>query len=247
MKALVIDDEMPARENLKLLLHEFCEGIEVIDTAGNITEAKQKILALKPEVIFLDIRMPSGAEGFDLLDSFDQIDFKVVFVTAFKDYAIQAFKANAIDYILKPVEIEELQKTVQRLTESTTRNESSKQQIDSAFESIRKRHLERIAIPHQKGIKIVQTKDIIRLESRSNYTILQFLDGSEFLDTRTLKIYQDMLPVEFLRVHNSHMVNSHYITDYIKEDGHIIILSNGDQVPVSRSNIKEVQEFIQSM
>lgn len=250
IRAIVIDDEMPARENLKLMLHEFCENISVIDTASNITEARKKIELHQPEVVFLDIRMPSGAEGFDLLDSLEEITFEVVFVTAFKDYAIQAFKANAIDYILKPVEIEELQKTVEKLSKQLQQDSkpvNSKAQIQSAFESIRKKQIERITIPHQKGIRIVKTKDIIRLESSGNYTKIFFVDGEQFLDSRTLKTYQEMLPEEFLRIHNSHIINSFHISEYLKDQGHSLLLDNGDLIPISRSNLKEVQDFIQSL
>lgn len=250
IRAIIIDDELLARENLKLLIEEFCEGIEIIGLAGNISEGSKLIQSLNPDVVFLDIRMPSGAEGFDMLDSLDEINFEVVFVTAFKDYAIQAFKANAIDYILKPVEIEELQKTVERLHNrislSPTKH-NSKPQISSAFSSIRHKHIDRISIPQRSGIKIIDTKNIFHLESKGNYTIIHFNEGEPFLDSRTLKTYQEILPTEFIRVHNSHIVNGKEITEYTMEDGHSLVLKNGEMVPVSRRFLKQVKDYLGSI
>lgn len=250
IRALIIDDEQLARENLKLLIKDFCEGVEIVGLAGNITEGRQLIETIKPDVVFLDIRMPSGAEGFDLLDSLAEINFEVVFVTAFKDYAIQAFKANAIDYILKPVEIEELQKTTERIHErvlGTSVKQNSKPQITSAFDSIRRKQIDRITIPQKSGIKIIETKNISHLESKGNYTILHFSDKDPFLDSRTLKTYQEILPQEFIRVHNSHIVNGKEIVEYTMEEGHSLILKSGDMIPVSRTYMNQVKEYLSSI
>ena len=116
LRALVVDDEDLARKNLTMLLHEYCDDVEVIGDAGNIATAKEMIEELKPDVVFLDIRMPSGAEGFDLLESIENRDFLVVFVTAFKDYALRAFNANAIHYVLKPVDIDDLIRAAAKIT-----------------------------------------------------------------------------------------------------------------------------------
>lgn len=250
IKAIVIDDELLARENLKLLIEEFCEGVEVVGLAGNIKDGEALIISSNPDVVFLDIRMPSGAEGFDLLDSLEEINFEVVFVTAFKDYAIQAFKANAIDYILKPVEIEELQNTISRLhtrfgIEPIKKN--VKPQISSAFDSIKHQRIDRITIPQRSGIKIIETKTIVHLESKGNYTILNFKENEPFLDSRTLKVYQEILPEHFLRVHNSHIVNGREIVEYTTEDGHSLILRNKKMIPVSRTFLKNVKDYLKTI
>jgi two-component system LytT family response regulator len=248
IRAIVIDDELLARENLKLLIEEFCEGVDVVGLAGNIREGKDLITESKPDVVFLDIRMPSGAEGFDLLDSLEEINFEVVFVTAFKDYAIQAFKANAIDYVLKPVEIEELQKTVERLHQRMSNVKVNvKSQLTTAFDSIKKQQIDRITIPQRSGIKIIETKSISHLESSSNYTIIHFKEDEPFLDSRTLKTYQEILPDQFIRVHNSHIVNTSEIVEYTAEDGHSLILKNNDMIPVSRTYLKTVKEYLKSI
>lgn len=250
IRAIVIDDELLARENLKLLIEEFCEDIAVVGLAGNIKDGSALIHASQPDVVFLDIRMPSGAEGFDLLDSLNEINFEVVFVTAFKDYAIQAFKANAIDYILKPVEIEELQKTVERLHQRISHTKvkhNSKAQITSAFDSIKRKHIDRITIPQRSGIKIIETADLNHLESKGNYTIIHFKKGDPFLDSRTLKTYQEILPDNFIRVHNSHIVNGNEIMEYTIDDGHSLILKNGAMIPVSRRHLKSVKDYLKTI
>ncbi|MCB9188999.1 MAG: response regulator [Flavobacteriales bacterium] len=248
IRAIVIDDELLARENLKLLIEEFCEGVQVVGLAGNIKHGAELIESTQPDVVFLDIRMPSGAEGFDLLDSLSEINFEVVFVTAFKDYAIQAFKANAIDYILKPVEIEELQETVGKIKDrigvDQEKHHDVKPQINSAFDSIRSKKIDRITVPQRNGIKVLETKNISHLESKGNYTIIHFKTGEPFLDSRTLKVYQEILPDDFIRVHNSHVVNGEEIMEYTMEDGHSLILRNGDLIPVSRTFQKTVKDYL---
>jgi two-component system LytT family response regulator len=251
INAIVIDDELPARENLKILLEDFCDDIKVIATVGTIQAAKTLIIDHKPDVIFLDIRMPSGAEGFDLLASFDTIDFEIVFVTAFKDYAIQAFKANALDYILKPVEIDELIITAKKIVahcQIKNKEENKKPIVNNAFKTINTQKVERIAITYAKGLKLIEVKDITRLQSHSNYTEMHFKDGSKFMDSKTLKTYQEILSEdEFMRLHNSHIVRLSEITEYQNEQGSLVILKNGDQIPVSRANINNLMSYFKTI
>lgn len=250
IKALVIDDELPARENLKILIEDFCEGIEVIATVGTIQAAKTLIIDQKPDVIFLDIRMPSGAEGFDLLDSLEVIDFEIVFVTAFKDYAIQAFKANALDYVLKPVEIDELMLTSKKIVahcQSQQKGNDNKTVVTNALNTINSQKVERIAITYSKGLKLIEVKDIVRLQSHSNYTEIHFKDGSKFMDSKTLKTYQEILSTkEFMRLHNSHIVRLSEISEYQNDQGNIVILKNMEQIPVSRANINNLMTFFKT-
>lgn len=251
IKAIVIDDELPARENLKILIEDFCEGIQVIATVGTIQAAKTLILDQKPDVIFLDIRMPSGAEGFDLLDSLDVIDFEIVFVTAFKDYAIQAFKANALDYILKPVEIDELILTAKKIVghcQSENLGDDKKTIVSNALKTINNKEVERIAITHSKGMKLIDVKDITRLQAHSNYTEIHFKDGSKFMDSKTLKTYQEILSeAEFMRLHNSHIVRLCEISEYKNEQGNFVVLKNGDEIPVSRANVNNLMSHFKAI
>lgn len=250
LRAIIVDDEMPARENLAMLLDEYCKEIEVIAKCENINRAREKILELKPDVVFLDIRMPSGTEGFDLLDSIEKKDFVVVFVTAFKDYAIRAFNANAIYYVLKPIDIDDLQLAVKKLHQHFG---ADKKELSGYYDSIKElsqtirssKYSSRITIHHQKGIKIVNDSDIVYLEADGNCSTIFFNDGTRYLDTRTLALYEDLLnPVHFYRIHKSHIINLNYLTEYLTEDGNFVVLKNGTKLAVARNR---VPDFIKRM
>jgi len=255
IKALVIDDELHARENLKLLINEFCKDVEVVGEASGKVEAMEVIKKTNPDIIFLDIRMPSGAEGFELLDAIPNKSFQVIFVTAFKDYAIKAFKANAIHYLLKPVDIEELISAVEKITVNKTVIEESPDQYTEYFKRLEQltnnlpnSKSSKITINHAKGIKIVEDDTIVRLQAEGNCTKLFFSDGTSYLDTRTLKIYQGLLdPSKFFRVHKSSIINLDYLSDYSNQDGNFAIMNNGDAISISRSKVGDFIERIKNI
>lgn len=253
LKAIIVDDEMPARENLFMLLEEFCPQVKVVAKCSNITDAKEKIISLKPNLVFLDIRMPSGTEGFDLLDSIESKDFFVVFVTAFKDYAIRAFNANAVYYVLKPIDIDDLKLAIDKVSQQLS---SAKPDVETYFETIKElsksiksnKYSSRITINHQKGIKIINDCDIIYLEADGNCTNIFFKDGTKYLDSRTLAVYEDLLnPSHFFRIHKSHILNLDYLTEYISDDGSFALLKNGTKLAVSRNRtpdfVKRLKEL----
>jgi len=250
IRAVIIDDELFARENLKLLVNEHCPIIEVVGEGDDLESAFKVITEKEPDLVFLDIRMPSGAEGFELLDMIPNKSFKVIFITAFKDYAIKAFKANAIDYLLKPVDIDELKEAVTKsslnMSAPNIDFESYLQRLQNLTKEMGVKK-EKIAISHQKGIKIVYQKNILRLKAEGNCTMLYFINGDHFLDTRTLKIYEELLDIDlFYRIHKSHIINLNYITDYINENGSVVKLKNGEEIPVSRSKISEFTSLLKS-
>ncbi len=256
LKSLIVDDEDLARENLKILLEDFCPEIEVIGDAGNIRDAKSMIEELKPEVVFLDIRMPSGAEGFELLESIEKRDFMVVFVTAFKDYAIKAFNANAVHYVLKPVDIDDLKTSVGKLIEAkksldenpTTFNDYN-DIISHLADSLKNnRPSNRITISHTKGLKIVEDNEIRNLEASGNCTTLYFNDGSRYLDTRTLKVYEGLLDTgKFFRIHKSHIINMDVLKEYLSEDGHFAVLQDGTRLPIARNRLSTFLTTVKSL
>jgi len=256
LKAIVVDDEDLARKNLTMLLHEYCDDVEVIGDAGNVSTAKEMIEELKPDVVFLDIRMPSGSEGFDLLDSIENRDFLVVFVTAFKDYALRAFNANAIHYVLKPVDIDDLIRAVEKIKEARTTFSDHPENFDTYFESIKnlsnsmesQGYGNKVAISHTKGIKLIDIEDIVYLEASGNCTVLYFSDGKRYLDTRTLKIYEGILnPAVFYRIHKSHIINMNYLKEYLNEDGHFAILKNGKLLPVARNRVSSFVKTLKTL
>ena len=203
--------------------------------------------------MFLDIRMPSGSEGFEFLEEVENKNFQVVFVTAFKDYAIRAFNASAVYYLLKPIDIDELQEAVNRLIKRKKELELSDENYETYFQAIKAlsetmlkgKPSSKVAISHSKGLKIVDEDEILRLEASGNCTMIYFTDGKRYLDTRTLKVYEELLnPDKFYRVHKSHIINIDKLKEYIHEDGHYAIIEGGTLVPVARNR---VSEFVKSL
>lgn len=253
LRALVVDDEEFARKNLTMLLEEYCPEVEVIGEASRKDQAKAIIESSNPDVVFLDIRMPSGAEGFELLEEIENKDFLVVFVTAFKDYAIRAFNASAIYYLLKPIDIEELQAAVKRVSETRQTFSEQPGNYDTYFDSLKElshnllnnKQSNRIAISHTKGLKLVDDDTITHLEASGNCTVIYFKDGTRYLDTRTLKIYENLLnPSKFCRIHKSHIINLQLMKEYINDDGHFAVLEGGIRVPIARNRVTEFVKML---
>lgn len=253
LKALIVDDEEFARKNLILLLEEYCPQIEVIGEASRKEKAKSLIESLKPDVVFLDIRMPSGIEGFELLEEIDEKDFLVVFVTAFKDFAIKAFNANAAYYILKPIDIDELLKAVGKIEETKKVFNEHPQNYSTYYKSLKNlsdnltknKPVNRIAISHTKGLKIIEDDTIVHLEASGNCTTIYFEDGTRYLDTRTLKVYENILDSsKFCRVHKSHIINLNRLTGYLHEDGHFALLKGDIQIPVARNRVTDFVKML---
>ena len=248
LKALLVDDEFHARENLRMLLNEHCPEIQVAGDASGVKDALSKVTELTPDVVFLDIRMPSGAEGFEFLKSIPEPDFQVVFVTAFKDYAVQAFHANAIHYLLKPVDIDDLRAAVDRLLlyqRTFADHSESRSQYVESLRSVSdhvaaRKPAERITLHHSRGFRIVRVDDIVRLESDGSCTRLFFNSGESYLDTRHLKVYEDMLPTDrFFRCHRSHLIRLDAVREYLHHEGSTAILSDGADVPIARARLSE--------
>ena len=253
LRALVVDDEEFARKNLTMMLEEHCPQIEVIGQASRKEQAKAIIESSHPDVVFLDIRMPSGAEGFELLEEIENKDFLIVFVTAFKDYAIRAFNASAIYYILKPIDVDELKIAAERLVQTQKHFKSSPENYTTYFDSLKdlsqnllqNKQSSRIAISHTRGLKIIEDETITHLDASGNCTVLYFQDGSRYLDTRTLKTYANLLnPDRFCRIHKSHIINLGLLKEYLNEDGHFAVLKSGIRVPIARNKVSEFVKML---
>ena len=256
LTAIIVDDEEFARENLKMLLEENCPEIDVIATSGNINEAKKQIEELTPQVVFQDIRMPSGVEGLELIESIPNKKFQVVFVTAFEEFAVRAFNSNAIHYILKPIEIDELKNAVDKLIDFYKRAAKHPEDFSSYVTSLQevmsnyksKKSSNRITINHTKGIKIIEDDEIMRLEADGNCTTLFFDKKDKYLDTRTLKVYENLLESsKFCRIHKSHIINLSYLTDYLKDDGHVAVMKDGAKVPISRDKLSDFLDQLKQL
>jgi two-component system LytT family response regulator len=252
LRALIVDDEVHARENLKYLLQNYCPEIEVVGMAGNEENAKQSVNRLAPQVIFLDICMPSGTEGFDFLESIPDKKFQVVFVTAFKDYAIRALNANAIHYIMKPVDIDDLKAAVKKLISTnqlfTENNEQLVNYIKS-LENLSRTFLSPVGVPritinHARGFKIVDPNEFIYLEGEGNYTSIIFVDGSKYVDTKSIGVYEDILdPKHFFRIHKSHIVNVLFVKEFLNDDGHFVVMKDNTRLAISRLRVPQFMAF----
>ena len=234
IKTVIIDDEENNIGTLQSLLTQFCPEIEIIGTAGNAKQAFTVINELQPQLVFLDIEMPMG-NGFDLLEKLMPVNFEVIFVTAFDQYAITAFKYAALDYLLKPVSIDDLKRAVNRsairIAEKNVNN-----RIESLIANFRSeaQGLKKIGLPTAEGLVFEEIENIMHLQAESNYTLVYIRNKKKMTITKSLKEFEDLLPASiFCRLHHSHIVNLNYITKYYKGRGGYVELTDGTTVEVS--------------
>jgi two-component system LytT family response regulator len=244
MKALVVDDEQFCRENLTCLIKEYCPEIRQVVQAADADAARMAIEAQEPDVLFLDIRMPKET-GFELLQSINTRHMRVVFTTAHSEYALQALKAGAVDYLEKPISIDDLQEAVRKLHRQSTATasgttEALKQTLRQAYSDP---EIDRIAIPMREGYEILPCRDIVHLEASESYTTIYLADGKRVVSSKNIKVYEDKLnPAIFMRVHKSHIINMRYhLKGFHRIDGNAAVLSNGKHIPIAR---RKVQSFL---
>jgi two-component system LytT family response regulator len=243
IRTLIVDDEELARKNLEFLLNDYCEGIQVIGEVGNVREAKKFLNSNKIDLLLLDIEMPNGS-GFELLESIkDEIDFKIVFITAYHEYALKAFKYSAVDYLLKPINPEELQAAINKVKPGSDKD--SPEKIEALIENMGKRgeQLEKIALASMEGLQFVNLDEIMYCESQDNYTQFFLTDGRRIMVSKTIKFFEEVLDqAKFFRVHRSNIINLRYIDKYVKGEGGFVVLKQGARIPVSR---RRKESFLQ--
>lgn len=246
--AVIIDDEVLARESLQSMLKLFCPNIEVVGEAYDVQSGVKLIKDINPDVVFLDIQMPDGS-GFDLLMQFNSIKFKFVFITAYQEYAIKAFKFSAIDYILKPVDPTDLINAIEKLSE-TIREEDINHKFQTFVDNIKtdKNSPQKILLKTLDELVVANISSIVRCESQNNYTLFYFSDRPRLLVSKTLKEFDDLLSGSgFCRVHQSHLVNLNFAKKYNRFPDSHLILTNNEQVPVAvrkRDVLKELLKKI---
>jgi len=241
LRAILVDDELSSLQNLQSKLVEFCPDVEVVATAQKPEDAILFIRQHKPDVIFLDIEMPR-MNGFRMLDELGELDFEIIFTTAYNHYAVDAIRISAFDYLMKPVAIKELQNALERL--ARYRQTHTRDKLDVLRQSLspNKSQEEKIAIPTNEGLEFIPIKNILHIESSSNYSKIFLTDGKNILVTKLLKDFEDILgPYNFFRVHNSHLINLAYIKKYIRGEGGQVEMQNGDVIDVAR---RKKEEFI---
>lgn len=241
LTAIIIDDEQKGRLALREKLYLYCPEVELTGEAEDGIDGLRLIKENRPQIVFLDIEMPR-MDGFQMLHQLTDKNFHLIFTTAYDQYAIKAIKYAAFDYLLKPVDIEELRSTIGRVKEQA--QEPTEKKLEVLQQNLLPKHfLDKIAIPTLEGLLFFNTADIIHLEAQSNYTIIHFANHPKLLASRTLKDFEELLPSHiFFRTHHSHIINLNYIKRYIKGDGGQIEMQNGNCVTVSR---RKKEEFLQ--
>jgi two-component system, LytTR family, response regulator len=236
LKTVIIDDEKDAVDFIFSIIGEYCPGLTVTGRAYDVKEGIQLIKDLKPDLVFLDVEMPHGT-GFDLLTNFPEKEFDVVFITAFNHYAIKAIKFSAVDYILKPININEfieaVNKVMQKRSSSMFRGNEN---IKALLENLKTGVPSRLAIPTSDGMEYLNPKDIIRIEADRSYSWFYITGNRKILVSKNLKEFQDLLSDRhFFRPHNSYLINLKYVKKYIRKEGGYIEMMDGSEIPISRN------------
>lgn len=231
MKAIVVDDEKKSRSTLISSINKYAPDIDIIGDAASVVEALKKIKDLQPDLLFLDVQLPDGS-GFDILELMPNLNFKIIFVSAYDKYAIDAFKFSAIDYLLKPVEPDLLVRAIEK-----SKKENKLQSMEGKLNVLlsNRKNIEKIALPSANGLELVKVNEIVYCQADSNYTTFYLLDGQKILVSRSLKEYDEILsPQGFFRIHQSFLIKLSYVKKYIKGEGGTVILENGKELDVSR-------------
>jgi len=244
MKAILIDDEPNATEALTNMLRMTAPDVEVIAVANNPLIGLEQLQTLQPDLLFLDIQMPRMT-GFELLEKLDKFNFSVIFTTAYDQYALQAFKVSAVDYLLKPIDLDELEAAVGKVRDRMQSAQPDFSALEQLFQQVQKPEPQRIALPISDGLMFVQVADIVRLQSDSNYTTFYFTNREKILVSRTMGYFETMLAKQnFCRVHHSHLINMAQISRYVRTDGGYAEMSDGSKVEISR---RKKDDFVAMM
>lgn len=242
LRAIVIDDIEAIRKKNIAVIKSNCPNVSIIGQADSVESGIKIIKQLSPDIVFLDVEMPDGT-GFDLLQHFAPIFFKVIFITGFEDFAIKAFRFSAIDYLLKPLDANELVEAVKRAEESLSK-EIFDVKLNNLFSNLeRPKNLQKLILKTAEKIYSVNIKDIVNCESEKNYTTFNFINAPKIVVSTNLKEYDNLLkPYNFFRTHQSHLINMAYFDHFIKSDGgNKIVMTNKATIPLS---VRKKEEFL---
>ncbi len=234
--AILIDDEVHCLETLSLLINEFCPEVQVLDQCRSAKKGLEAIEKVKPDLVFLDIEMPA-MNGFEMLEQFTEIPFAIIFTTSYDQYAIKAIRFSALDYLLKPIDPNELISAVKKVQEQ--RHLPMVEQFQMLLNQVQNKdhHFNKIAVPTAEGFELIPAEQVIRCDANDNYTHLFLKANRKIIACRTLKEMEEQLHdfSFFVRVHHSHLVNLNEVTKYIRGEGGYLVMSDGSNVNVSRS------------
>ncbi|MEO1513993.1 MAG: LytTR family DNA-binding domain-containing protein [Bacteroidota bacterium] len=242
IRALIVEDEAESRETLYNMLERYCEGVEVVGQSESVSSAVEAIRHHQPDIVFLDIEMPQET-GFKLFDYFPQPDFDIIFTTAYDQYAVRAFKFSAVDYLLKPIDLQELRKAVGKA--------STKRKWRQGFlhyQLLRKNlnnDFKKIVLPTAEGVLFIELSDIIRCEAQGNYTAFYLVDGQKIIVSKTLKIYAELLSgLNFFRINRSDLINLSKVRKYGRQKAPTVTLIDGTTLIMSENRRKDFLEQI---
>lgn len=249
LRALIVDDESHARENLRMMIEENCPDVEIAGAASSAREARSLLNSTDVQALFLDVKMP-GEDGFDLLRSLNGRELGVVFTTAYDGYALQAFRENAIDYLEKPIDADHLKRAVVKLSRLAAVDLLADQRHNAVAAISPDPHppLEgRLAIPGRDGLNLIRHDDIIYLEASDSYTTLHLREGKRTMSSKHIRVFQNHLEGHnFFRVHKSYIVNLSHLKAFSRTEGNMVVLDDGTLIPVSRRRLPEFLGLINS-
>lgn len=248
INAIIVDDEEFARSSLYFLLQENCKNVHVAGIAKSVNEARNLLTQHAVDLIFLDIAMP-GENGFGLIPQAQQANATVIFTTAYDQYALKAIKANAVDYLLKPIDIDELKEAVTKASRHIRLNDNERnERLNNLANDLSSRQaIQKITVPNGQGYRIINIDDITHIEADSNYSVFNLVNEDKIIVSKVLKDYEEILPEDrFVRIHKSSIVNLSHIKEYNSKNGLQVFLDNGTTIPVSRRRASDFFERIKT-
>lgn len=246
LKAIIVDDEEGARVILAAYLEDYCPEVVVLEECSNVPDAVIAINKHEPDIVFLDIEMPDY-NGFELIKFFKKVDFEIVFVTAYNQYAIRAFEVAAVDYLLKPLDIEQLQRAVIKVKEKKS-YANIQERLNLMSTTYTNQDINKIALPLSDGLSFVPIGDIVLFEAERAYTNVFLKDGSKYLVSKPMRVFEDVLQTKpfFFRPHRSHLINLHHIKSYIRRDA-TIVMDNKMLLPLARNRKQDFETVLKKL
>jgi len=243
ISTFIVDDKQANIKTLQKLIEKYDSDLTVVGTSTSVAEAHGLILAAKPQLVFLDVEMNDGT-GFDLLAKFERIPFEVIFVTAYDQYAVKAFRENVLDYILKPIDINVFKEAVSKAKKQLGQKNGNNS-LEQFMQQFAARNTQKISLPTLEGYLFLAQDDIVRCEASGSYSYFYLQSGKKLMVSLNLKSCEELLPVsDFFRVHHSHIINLNYVTRYIRGRGGYIQMQDGTQVEVA---VRRKEEFLEAM
>ncbi len=247
IKTLIIEDEQKSRDVLMKIIEKNCPELKVVGSATNVTEGVELIKSLKPDLVFLDITMPDGS-GFDLLEQVSDQKFELIFATASNSHAVRAFKYSACDYLLKPIDIEELRNAVLRVVKRKSETPDMGN-LNFLIQQLKRSddNFQKITLPTGNAYEIINLKDIVRCEADGSYTYFYLTDKRKLMVSASLKHYEELLPEQdFIRVHHHNLINMNHVIRFLKEDGGYAVMTDGSKIEISRRKKDQFMERLKS-